>query len=112
MESLTIDEQLAKIVTSCKWAEVVDGLRMARIKRYLLRAVYSTITILRIDLKRSMDGDYLIKAEGSYHVIELEDWERCIREIAFVTGLENYAISREIIEFVLDKMYERKEVVN
>lgn len=111
MEELSIEEQMRRLLRSCRWAAVVDGLPISRAKRYLQRSFYSASTLLGMDLRRSNDGAYLIKAEGRYQVVELEDWEMCIRELAFISGLENYAITKEIIEFVLEKTYSRKEVV-
>ncbi len=111
MDELSIDEQLEKLVRNCKWAEIVQGVSISRAKQYLQRCFYSAITILGIDLKRSKNNEYLIKADGRYQTMGLEDWEKCIREIAFITGLENYAIGRDYIEFVLERTYKRKEVI-
>jgi hypothetical protein len=117
METKTWENQLDKVLTSCRWKPVVSDVRLAIAKQYLQRAFYSTVTVLQIDLSRSLEGGYLIRAYDpvtnavGYVELEYEDLQPYIREIAFITGMENYAISRDIIEFVLERTFKRKKVL-
>lgn len=103
--------QLEKICSSCKWYPIITNLSIGRANRILQRAFYSSITILGIDLKRGSNGEYLIKADGEYIELEVEDFELCIYQLAHQVGLDNYIIDKDVVRFVLDRTYRRKQVL-
>lgn len=103
--------QLYKVTTSCRWYPLITNLSIGKANRILQRAFYSCVTMLGIDLKRGVNGEYLIKSEGNYIELDVEDFELCIYQLAHQVGLDNYIIDKDVVKYVLDLTYRKKEVL-
>ncbi|SFR65159.1 hypothetical protein SAMN04488010_1578 [Maribacter stanieri] len=62
MELLSWERELDKITSNCKWYPLITNLSIRKANRILQRAFYSSVNILGIDLKRGVNGEYLIQS--------------------------------------------------